>query len=335
MQFSPGGNANPDWLMKLIKILGRSVGLTVALVAGVLLLAWIVPTVVFVVDVDEVAVIRRFGRYNRTLGSGLKYKAPAGIETKTLVKVKKVYTEEFGFRTLRADVRTDYAPEERFLDESLMLTGDLNTAVVPWLVQYRISDARKYLFDVRDAEGTLRDLSEAIMREVVGDRSINEVITKRLQMADQARELLQKALDEARTGLTVVNVELKNTNVPAPVQPSFNEVNQALQEKERMILEANKQYNQVIPAAEGEAEKIVSQAEGYATDRVNSAQGDSARFVSLHTEYQKSPDVTRRRMYLETLGDVLPKLGSKYVVDSDQKQILPLLNMGEQKGARQ
>ncbi len=335
MQFSPGGNANPDWLMKLIKILGRSVGLTVALVAGVLLLAWIVPTVVFVVDVDEVAVIRRFGRYHRTLGSGLKYKAPAGIETKTLVKVKKVYTEEFGFRTLRADVRTDYAPEERFLDESLMLTGDLNTAVVPWLVQYRISDARKYLFDVRDAEGTLRDLSEAIMREVVGDRSINEVITKRLQMADQARELLQKALDEARTGLTVVNVELKNTNVPAPVQPSFNEVNQALQEKERMILEANKQYNQVIPAAEGEAEKIVSQAEGYATDRVNSAQGDSARFVSLHTEYQKSPDVTRRRMYLETLGDVLPKLGSKYVVDSDQKQILPLLNMGEQKGARQ
>lgn len=333
MQFSSGGNANPDWLMKIFKLLGKSVGLTVALVAVIILLVWIVPTVVFVVDVDEVGIVQRFGKYHRKVESGLSFKAPAGIETKTLVKVKKVYTEEFGFRTLRADVRTDYAPEGRYLDESLMLTGDLNCAVVPWLVQFRITDARKYLFEVRDAEGTLRDLSEAIMREVVGDRSINEVIIKRLEMADQAREHLQKALDEAQTGLSVVNVELKNTNVPAPVQPSFNEVNQALQEKERMILEANKQYNQVIPSAEGEAEKIVSQAEGYATDRVNSARGDSARFVSLHTEYRKSPDVTRRRIYLETLGDVLPKLGAKYVVDSDQKQILPLLNMGNEKGA--
>jgi membrane protease subunit HflK len=169
---------------------------------------------------------------------------------------------------------------------------------------------------------------------VVGDRSINEVLTERLPIADQAKQRLQKALDEAESGLSVVNVELKNTNVPEPVQSSFNEVNQALQEKEKMIYEARKAYNKVIPAAKGEAQKTISQAEGYALDRVNKARGDSSRFVALYQEYARSRDVTRRRLYLETIKEVLPKLGAKYVIDEEQKGVLPLLNLEGKGGAR-
>jgi membrane protease subunit HflK len=268
------------------------------------------------------------------VGPGLRFKLPDGIEKRTKVKVQELKTEEFGLRTIKAGVKTDYAPEGRFLDESLMLTGDLNCAVVPWIVQYRIRNAVDYLFKVRDVQGTLRDMAEAIMRQVVGDRSINEVITKRLEIADRAKVRLQEVLDEASTGLAVVNVELKNTNVPGPVQSSFNEVNQALQEKEKMIYEARKDYNRVIPAAEGESEKIVREAEGYALDRVNRARGDSSRFVALYTEYSRSKNVTRRRLYLETVRDVFPRLGAKYLLDSDQKGILPLLNMGTGGGAR-
>jgi membrane protease subunit HflK len=308
--------------------IGALIGLVVLVVAGL----WVFFTGWYTVDVDEVAVITRFGKFVAITDPGLHFKWPDGIESKTKVKVKKVYTEEFGFRTVKAGVRTDYAPEERYLDESLMLTGDLNCAIVPWLVQYQINDPKNYLFKVRDVPGTLRDLSEAVMREVVGDRSLNEVITERLEIADQAREALQMALDEAQTGLRVENVELKNTNVPGPVQPSFNEVNQALQEKERLILEARKEYNQAIPSAEGEAEQILSQAEGYALDRVNKARGDSSRFVALYTEYLKSRDVTRRRLYLEAMAELLPRMGSKYIVDTDQKGLLPLLDVGRKGG---
>ncbi len=295
---------------------------------------WIFFTGLYTVDVNEVAVIQRFGKYSRQEEPGLHFKLPDGIEKRTNIEVQKVFTEEFGFRTERAGVRSEYAPEGQFIDESLMLTGDLNTAVVPWLVQYRISDPRHYLFRVRDVEGTLRDLSEAVMREVVGDRSINEVITQRLAIADQVKVDLQEALDEANTGLTILNIELKNTNVPGPVQPSFNEVNQALQEKERMIYEAREEYNKAIPSARGEAEKIISESEGYAVDRINTARGDSARFVALYDEYARAKDVTRRRLYLETMREILPNIGSKYVVDDQQKGVLPLLNLDKKGGLR-
>jgi membrane protease subunit HflK len=205
--------------------------------------------------------------------------------------------------------------------------------VVPWIVQYRISDPYKYLFKVRDVRSTLRDLAEAAMRMVVGDRSINEVISKREEIADQAKGLLQKELDEAETGINVVTIEMKKTNVPEPVQPSFNEVNQAVQEKERMVYQAKEEYNKAIPAAKGNAEKTIKSAEGYALDRVNRAKGDASRFLSLYAEYSKAKDVTRRRLYLETLKDVFPKLGSKYIIDEDQKNVLPLLNLGVAKGA--
>jgi len=288
----------------------------------------------YTVAVDEVGVVQRFGRYVRTVEPGLHFKLPRGIEQVTKVKVRFVYKEEFGFRTLQAGVRTQYAAGKAYDSESLMLTGDLNVAVVPWIVQYRIKDPYKYLFKVRDVRSTLRDLSEATMRLVVGDRSINEVISKREEIADQARGFLQKELDEAETGINVVTIEMKKTNVPAPVQPSFNEVNQATQEKERMIYQAREEYNKAIPAAKGDAEKTIKAAEGYALDRVNRAEGDASRFVAQYKEYAKARDVTRRRLYLESLKDLFPKLGKKYIIDADQKNLLPLLNLGKEGGAQ-
>lgn len=286
----------------------------------------------YTVGVNEIGVIQRFGKYVRTTPPGLSFKLPWGIEKLTKVKVRLVYKEEFGLRTLRAGIRTQYASSSAYLSESLMLTGDLNVAVVPWIVQYRITDPYKYLFKVRDVKTTLRDLSEATMRLVVGDRSINEVISKREEIADQAKVLLQKELDEAETGINVVTIEMKKTNVPEPVQPSFNEVNQATQEKERMIYQAKEEYNKAIPAAKGNAEKTIKSAEGFALDRVNRAKGDASRFLAQYTEYEKAKDVTRRRLYLESLKDLFPKLGSKYIIDEEQENVLPLLNLGKEKG---
>ncbi|MBE9522255.1 MAG: FtsH protease activity modulator HflK [Proteobacteria bacterium] len=277
--------------------------------------------------------IQRFGKYIRTTPPGLGFKLPWGIEKLTKVPVRLVKKEEFGLRTIRPGVRTQYARSTEYLNESLMLTGDLNVAVVPWIVQYRIKDPYDYLFKVRNVDSTLRDLAESTMRLVVGDRSINEVISKREEIADQAKVLLQQEMDEAQTGINVVTIEMKKTNVPETVQPSFNEVNQATQEKERMVYQAREEYNKAIPAAKGNAEKTVKAAEGYALDRVNRAKGDASRFLSVYAEYAKAKDVTRRRIYLETLKDLFPKLGSKYIIDAEQKNFLPLLNLGREKGA--
>jgi membrane protease subunit HflK len=289
-------------------------------------------SVFYTVDKDEVGVVQRFGKYMRTTPPGLNFKLPTGIEKVRNVKVTYVFKEEFGFRTVKADIRTQYASGAGYLSESLMLTGDLNVAVVPWIVQYRIKDPYQYLFKVRNVTPTLRDLSESTMRLVVGDRSINEVINKREEIADQAKALLQKELDGAETGIEVTTIEMQRTNVPEPVEPSFNEVNQATQEKERMIYQAREEYNKFIPQARGQAEKTIKEAEGYALDRVNRAQGDAARFLSLYEEYSKAKDVTKRRLYLEALREIFPKLGDKYIVDAGQKNLLPLLNLGQTKG---
>jgi membrane protease subunit HflK len=261
-------------------------------------------------------------------------KWPSGIEKLTKVPVRMVQKEEFGFRTLEAGVRTRYASDQAYLGESLMLTGDLNVAVVPWVVQYNIKDAAKFLFKVRNVKYTLRDLSESIMRLVVGDRSIDEVINKRDEIAAMAKELLQKELDEAETGINITTLEMQKTNVPETVQPSWNEVNQAEQEREKLIEQARKGYNTIIPQARGQAEKTIKEAEGYALDRVNRAQGDASRFLALYEEYSKAPDVTKRRLYLEALRDVFPKLGDKYIVDAGQENLLPLLNLGQPLGGQ-
>ena len=284
---------------------------------------------VYVVDTDEVGVVQRFGKYTKTTQPGLNFKLPFGIESAQLVKVRRILKEEFGFSSERVGRSDRSISVGENNNEALMLTGDLNVAVVPWIVQYRINDPYDYLFKVQNVTQLLRDMSEAAMRLVVGDRSINEVITKRNEIAVEAMQVLQGELDNAQAGITIVTIEMERTNVPGPVQPSFNEVNQATQEKEQTIYQAREAYNKAIPAARGDADRVISEAEGYALKRVNRAQGDAARFSSIYAEYAQAKDVTRRRIYLETLKELLPRLGPKYILDDKQGNVLPLLNLNQ------
>ncbi len=289
---------------------------------------------VYKIELNEVGVVQRFGEYVRTEHPGLNFKLPNGIEKVTKVNIKLTFKEEFGSAVRQMDRRSRYAPASTYLNESLMLTGDLNVAVVPWVVQYRISDPYMYLFKVQDVTSTLRDLSESSMRAIVGDSSVDEVIKERQLIAGEAKKLLQKELNDAETGITVDKILMQKTNVPEPVQSSFNQVNQAMQEKETMIFKANEAYFKIIPAAKGSAEKTIKSSEGYALDRVNRAKGDAARFLSVYAEYSKAPDITRRRLYLESIQKILPKLGEKYIIDSDQKNLLPLLNLRKLEGGK-
>ncbi len=288
-------------------------------------------TTVYTIDRNEVGVVQRFGKYIRTTQPGLNFKLPLGIEKVTKVPLRRVFNKEFGSNLDLTVSRGQYSSSDTS-STALMLTGDLNVGLVPWIVQYRIKEPYNYLFKVQNVDRLLSDMSEASMRLVVGDRSINEVISKREEIAVAAREILQAELDNAEAGIHIKTIEMKRTNVPTPVQPSFNEVNQAVQDKETMIYQAKEDYNKAIPAARGEAERTVKAAEGYALERINQAEGDADRFLSVYTEYVKSEDVTKRRMYLETLKDVFPKLGKKYILDADQKNLLPLLNIGKETG---
>jgi membrane protease subunit HflK len=281
------------------------------------------------VEPQEVGVVQRLGRFDRTAGPGPHFKIPFGIETVTKVPVQSQLKMEFGFRTTRSDVRSEFEQGPVEHAEALMLTGDLNVAMVEWIVQYRIRDPKLWLFHVRNPEGTLRDMSEATMRLVVGDHSVDEVITiGREAIAQQAKDELQKLCDRYGIGVEVQQLVLQNVNPPDPVKPAFNEVNQAIQEKERAINEAWADYNKSVPRAKGEAEQAVRSAEGYALERVNNAEGDAKRFNSLVEEYRKAPVVTRKRIYLETMAQVAPKLGRKVILDEQAKGILPLLGIG-------
>jgi modulator of FtsH protease HflK len=325
------GNGSPTDLLNFpdfgkMKRMGGQLPLRLILLA--LLAAAILFSSFYTVDPEEIGVILRFGRYVRTGGPGLNFKAPLGIETVTKVPVERQLKEEFGFRTAQAGVRTQYSQSE-FDEESLILTGDLNIADVEWVVQYRIVDAYKFLFRVRNVRETFRAMTEAVMREVVGDRTVNEVLTVgRQEVASLVEQQLQALCDQYETGLKVEQVVLQNVNPPEKVKPSFNAVNQAQQEREERINNAQREYNQVIPRARGEAQQTIERAQGYALDRVNRSEGDAARFNALYDEYRKAPEVTRKRLYLETLGKVLPKTGQKVVVDKDARSVLPLLNLG-------
>lgn len=301
----------------------------IVLVVIVLVALFFGSSTFFTIETDAVGVIQRFGKYNRIAQPGLNFKFPSGIEKVTKVKVKRVYKEEFGLQTTGGSSSYRGSSESSTQGSTLMLTGDLNVAVVPWIVQYRISNPRDYLFKVKDVTAILRDMSEATMRTVVGDRSINEVISKREEIALAAKEVLQKEMDQAESGINIVTIEMKKTNVPEPVQQSFNEVNQAIQEKEQTIYKAREEYNKEIPLARGEAKRVIKDAEGYAIDRVNRAQGDAAKFSAVYLAYAKAKDVTKKRMYLESMLEIFPNLGPKYIIDSEQKNLLPFLNMGE------
>ena len=278
----------------------------------------------FTVDPEEVGVVLRFGSYNRNVNPGLNFKMPFGIETVYKVPIERQLKEEFGFRTLEAGVRTQYSQRE-YQDESLMLTGDLNAAEIEWITQYRINDPYKFLFRVRNAQLTFRDINEAVMREVVGDRTVNEVLTiGRQEIATTVTLKLQELCNQYETGIKVEQVILQDVNPPEPVKPAFNEVNEAQQEREKLINEARSEYNRVIPKARGEADRTIEEAKGYAMERINQASGEAARFISVFKEYSKAKQVTRQRIYLETMDSVMQKVGRKLITDENTTGILPL-----------
>lgn len=290
-----------------------------------------VGSIFYQVDQDEAGVVQRFGKYVRTTQPGLHMRIPFGIETVTRVKILHVFKEEFGYRTSYPGVRSVYENRQN-TEESLMLTGDLNVAIVEWIVQYSIKDPVKYAFNIRDPRETLRNMSEAVMRLVIGDHTISEVLTSgRESIQHDAMVKLQEVLDSYESGIDVRNVILQEVVPPNQVKPSFNEVNQARQEKERLINQAWAQYNTIIPKAKGEAEQQIRAAEGYATERVNKAKGDAGRFDLTFEAYQKFPAVTRRRLYLEMVEKVYPHLQDKLLIDKDQRGILPLLNLNAPK----
>jgi membrane protease subunit HflK len=281
----------------------------------------------YTIGPEEIGVVLRLGHFSRTTDPGLHAKLPFSIERVTKVPVQRQLKEEFGFETVSAGVRSQYTARGREA-EAEMLTGDLNAAVVEWVVQYRIVDPYKYLFRVRNVRDTFRAMTEAVMRRVVGDRTVNEVLTVgRQEIADLVHQQLQELCDQYETGIKVEQVVLQDVNPPDAVKPSFNEVNQAQQEREKLINEAQSEYNKVIPRARGEAQQVISEAEGFALERVNTARGDSARFAAVYEEYRKAPDVTRTRIYLETMNLVLPQVRNKVVVDEDLRSVLPLLNL--------
>lgn len=310
--------------------------LTIALAA--------IGTSFYQVDKDEAGVVQRFGKYVRTTQPGLHLKLPFGIETVKNVKVTFVYKQEFGFRT-RENSGQRYTGQSLrqsgmygsniasnpLLAESLMLTGDLNVAVVEWIVQYRVQDPVAYLFRIKNPDETIHDMSEAMMRLVVGDHSINQVLTTgRETIQQEVKEKLQELLDSYDAGISIRNVILQNVTPPSEVEPSFNEVNEARQEKEKLINQAWQEYNRVIPKAKGQAEQQIREAEGYGLERVNRATGDAERFLLTWEAYKQAPEVTKRRLYLETIEKTFPGFKEKIFLDSAQKGIVPLLNLNEQ-----
>ena len=282
---------------------------------------------IFTVGPEEVGVILRFGKFVRTVNPGLNLKLPFGIESVNKVPIERQLKLEFGFRTEKADVNTRFS-DKRFQGESLMLTGDLNAAEVEWIVQFRVKDPYQFLFRVRNTVETFRDINEATMREIVGDRTVNEVLTVgRQEIADSVSHKLQELCDQYETGIKVEQVVLQNVNPPDQVKPAFNEVNEAQQEREKLINQARSEYNKVIPKARGEADRTIEEAKGYALERVNQSKGEAAKFSSIYQEYTKAKEVTRQRIYLETMNDVMQKVGMKVISDERASGILPLLQL--------
>lgn len=279
----------------------------------------------FVVDSNEEAVIIRLGQYYDTYPPGLHFKLPFGIDRKYILKTDLVHTQEFGFRTIAAESKA-VIPESELERESLMLTGDLNVAEVKWVVLYRISNSFKYLFATSDPIRNIRDVSESVMRRVVGDRLVSDVLTTgRVEIAGESKKLLQEVLDRYDLGITILGVKLLDVNPPDLVRPSFNEVNAAKQEQEKMINLAEKSYNQEIPKAKGVALETIATAEGKAMSILNRAKGDAEKFAAMVSVYRQSPQMTKKRLYLETMGELLERFDHLKIIDPDIKALLPLI----------
>ena len=299
-------------------------------------LKWIVPalatlilalTTYYTVPPDSQGVVLRFGRFSSIEEPGLHFKIPFGVDSVETVPVKRQLKLEFGFGTPGAtnSRQSSASRQSRSLEKS-MVTGDLSAALIEWIVQYRIDDPRSYLFVVRAPEQTLRDLSEAVMREVIGDRTVDEVITTgRQEIEDQALQRLREMANDYQLGIKVDQLQLKNVNPPSEVQNSFNEVNKAQQDRQQKINVANGEYNKVVPKAKGLAAQTISEAECYKLKRINEAQGDASAFTSVLAEYLKAPEVTRKRLYLETMTTVIPGLGGTWIVDDSVTQLLPMV----------
>jgi membrane protease subunit HflK len=335
----PGQNVDIKKVIKIVRI-----------VLIVLILAVVLKSSIYTIPTDSEGVIKRFGLFSRITQPGIHLKIPFGIETATAVPVKKVQKEEFGFRTVKAGVDSTYigaeevqsgrAPHDALMKvihesgervsggniatrardilraEYIMLTGDLNIVDVEWIVQYKIKDARQYLFNIKEAKHTIRDASQSVMRQLIGNGSVDEAITiGRIEYEIASLEGLQKILDEYETGIHVVTVKMQSSNPPLKVRPAFNEVNKSLQQKEQRSNEAMKDYNEAIPRTGGEAKKMIETARGYAAERVNEAEGDIAKFDMILAEYIKAPDITRQRMYLETMGKLLPQISEKWIIE--------------------
>ena len=314
-----GGSDLPPELQKLKKYYKHILIIIAIIIVGA--------SSAFQVNTEEVGVVTRFGEHVRNVNPGLHFKLPF-MENVHKVPVERQKKLEFGFRTQEADVQTQYTRTSVTKDESLMLTGDLNLTNVEWVIQYRIDRPYNYLFKVRNPQSTLRDISESTTRQIVGDRTVNEVLTVgRSEIASKLQQLIQEISREYMLGVQIAQVVLQNVTPPEPVKDAFNAVNQAQQQKETLINEAKSAYNKVIPKARGQAEETIQKAEGYATRRVNNAQGEVARFNELYREYIKAPRVTKRRLYLETLQEVIPELGNKIITDETGDSTIPLLNM--------
>ncbi len=306
----------------------KVVGSWLILVIIILLLV-LASTCFYSVDPEEVGVVQRFGLFVRTTNPGLRFKLPFGIEKVTKVPVTRVFKDEFGFRTAKSGVATQYISRgDEMQSESQMLTGDLNALDVQWIVQYRINDPKNFLFRIYDPKSIVRKASEAMMRLAVGDHSVDEVLTdKRAEISAQVKVKMQEVLTSYGSGLLVDEVRLKDVTPPDKVKPAFNEVNQAKQEKDRMINEAWQSYNREIPKARGEAEKTIQEASGYAAERVNKAVGEANRFLQIYEAYKLAPEVTRQRLYLETMMDVMKRIQHKVVIDPALQSLIPLLNL--------
>jgi membrane protease subunit HflK len=293
----------------------------VAIAVLLLVLVW---TSYYTVQAESEAVVLRFGKFLKTVEPGLHFKLPLGVDEVSILPTRRQLKLEFGFVTT-GYTNADQVPKDQE-EEKSMVTGDLNAALVEWVVQYRIDDPKQYLFDVRNPGQTLRDLSEAAMREVIGDRTVDEVITiGRQDIEIGALTKMQELSERYKLGIRVDQVQLKNVNPPAEVQASFNEVNKAQQDRENMINVANGDYNEAVPKARGQADQVVRGAEGYQFKRVNEAQGDVASFNAMLEQYIKAPEITRTRLYLETMSAVLPQTGPKIIIDDSMKNLLPIL----------